>query len=83
MKLWLIKQDANRGYDTFDSAIVAAETELFARCIHPHGELWNWEWEQGIYGCWAELPDQVTATQIGDATEGTPPGVILASFNAG
>ncbi len=83
MKLWLISQDVNDDYDTFDGAIVAAETELFARCIHPYGNLVEWEREQKSYGCWAKSPDQVTAIQIGDALPGQKPGVILGSFNAG
>ena len=35
MKLWLISQTENEGYDTYDSAVVAAETENAARLIHP------------------------------------------------
>lgn len=35
MKLWLIKRDVNGGYDTYDSAVVAAETEQAARETHP------------------------------------------------
>jgi len=31
MKLWIISQSVNRGYDTYDSAVVAAETEEEAR----------------------------------------------------
>src|SRR6266550_3316382 len=33
MKLWLISQYVNAGYDTYDSAVVAAETEEEARLI--------------------------------------------------
>ena len=35
MKLYLISQDVNDGYDTYDSAVVAAESEEDARSIHP------------------------------------------------
>ena len=35
MKLYLISQDRNDGYDTFDSAVVAAENEQKAREIYP------------------------------------------------
>ncbi len=35
MKLFLISQDVNNDYDTFDSAVVAAKSEQDAREIHP------------------------------------------------
>ena len=35
MKLYLISQTANHDYDSFDSAVVAAENEANAREIHP------------------------------------------------
>lgn len=35
MNLYLISQDINSGYDTYDSAVVAAESEKDAREIHP------------------------------------------------
>ena len=40
MKLWCISQTDNDGYDTFDSAVVAAETESDARAIHPYGHVY-------------------------------------------
>ncbi len=81
MKLWLISQSVNRNYDTYDSAVVAAETEEAARLTHPHDI-------QGVFSpkrafrlhLWA-APQDVTveflAEYNGDA------GVICASFNAG
>ena len=38
MKLYKIYQDINGGYDTFDSAIVAAESEDEAKSFHPNGD---------------------------------------------
>jgi len=35
MNLYLISQDANDGYDTYDSAVVAAKSENDARTINP------------------------------------------------
>jgi hypothetical protein len=78
MKLWLISQDVNRGYDTYDSAVVAAMTEREALQTHPSGGEWN-NWGD----CWANNPEQVTASFVGDAAPGTLAGVVLASFNAG
>ena len=35
MNLYLISQNRNNGYDTYDSAVVAAESEEKARMIRP------------------------------------------------
>ena len=69
MKLWRISQDINNGYDTFDSAVVAANNEKAAR-----------ETEFGYGWCSSE---HVKAEHIGEAKRGTKPGIIVASFNAG
>jgi len=37
LKLWIIEQEENGGYDTYDSAVVAAMTEEEAKRIHPSG----------------------------------------------
>jgi hypothetical protein len=78
MQLWLIKQSQNNGYDTFDSAVVAAELEEDARQTHPG----SGEWGES-YPVWADTPEQVTVELIGDAVPGIKAGVICASFNAG
>jgi hypothetical protein len=44
MKLWLIYQDQNNGYDTYDSAVVAAETEDAARRTVPGMEPGEYDW---------------------------------------
>lgn len=79
MKLWLISQDENSGYDTFDSAVVAAETEDAARVTMPS------ECEEfgKAYSAWCSAADKVKVELIGEATPETKPGVIVASFNAG
>jgi hypothetical protein len=81
MKLWLISQDVNTGYDTYDSAVVAAPDEESARRTHPSGPdkdgSWLHPWD------WARSPDQVTAELIGEAAPGMTARVICASFNAG
>lgn len=80
MKLWLLTQNENRGYDTYDSAVVAAETEEDAVRIRPDHPRSEWD---GPYGTWARSPDQVKAELLGEAIFGTNTGVVLASFNAG
>ena len=95
MKLWLISQSENNNWDTFDSAVVAAETEEEARLIYP-GE-WNdhafWshnEWKgKSIDGnihsyngsSWV-TPDKVEVQFLCDGYDGEA-GNICASFNAG
>jgi hypothetical protein len=82
MKLWLISQNINNGYDTFDSAVVAAETEEEARSIHPKDD-WGLkhssiEWDTSI---WAPK-DKVIVEYLG-TTDREISGIILSSFNAG
>ena len=95
MKLFRIYQDVNRGYDTYDSAIVAAHDEDMARCIHPGGS-YRWDgthWsvtnpsghvsrESEWSPTWA-APQRVGVKLIGEASPDTEAGVICASFNAG
>ena len=91
MKLWKIEQSVNGDYDTFDSAVVAAETEQAARETHPRanrvlieGRFWfvNRHGNHHDDDTWAPVAD-VKATYIGEAAPGTEAGVIVASFNAG
>lgn len=99
MKLWLISQSENNSYDSYDSAVVTAETEEEARVTNPGGEgatIYRWsdkhqswmhpngEPQGGLYGDRAWThPQYVSVEYLGDAKDGTPPSVICASFNAG
>lgn len=76
MKLWRISQTRYEGYDIYDSAVVASETEDGARNIHPGGYKFG-------SGAWADTPEQVDVEYLGEAAEGIAEGVIVASFNAG
>ena len=80
MKLWRISQHENGGYDTYDNAVVAAETEGQARLTHPGDMIWNGETRD--YDTWCSAK-HVKVELIGEAVEGTEAGVICASFNAG
>jgi hypothetical protein len=85
MKLWLISQHENTGWDTYDSAVVAAETEQQARETHPcavYPDPWH-AWADAHYRDWASSPNGVIVKHIGEALPGTPPGPICSSFNAG
>ncbi|AUR91750.1 hypothetical protein NVP1164O_14 [Vibrio phage 1.164.O._10N.261.51.A7] len=80
MNLYLISQDENTDYDTYDSAIVAAENDKEAVMIHPDGDGAEWG---GRYSAWASNPINVTATEIGKADKSVEKGIVLTSFNAG
>ena len=95
MKLFLISQSENNGYDTYDSAVVAAKDEEAARRTHPsaYGE-YKWfekhnSWGRlthngsvymGNEGTWAHI-DDVQVKYLAEY-EGEA-GIICASFNAG
>ena len=80
MKLWRISQETNNSYDTYDSAVVAADLEDEAKMMNPHnGE----DIKKKMYNEWVGTPDLVICEYIGEAKEGTEKGVICASYNAG
>jgi hypothetical protein len=95
MNLYLLTQTAVEGYDTYDSCVVAANTEEDAREIDP-GDTYKWHdgsWHRS-YSDGSErsiptrydwcLPQDVAVKLIGTAAEGIQAGtVICASFNAG
>jgi hypothetical protein len=77
--LWLISQNEANDYDTYDSAVVCAESEDEARSMHPAGyQTPNW-----VSSSWCSSPDVVKAKRIGVADKSTAIGVVVASFNAG
>lgn len=73
----VIENDTVRGYDTYDSCIVAAETEQEARLILPGGYQFD-----NRQRTWCQSADEVTVEYLG-TTDRKISGVILASFNAG
>jgi hypothetical protein len=79
MNLYLLTQEVNRGYDTYDSCVVAAESAEDARVIQPR----EIEFEPDENFSWWVSPESVTVTFLGRATESIKRGVICASFNAG
>lgn len=97
MKLYKISQTENDHYDTYDSAIVCADSEEDARLIFPDDNRYVWDIAERrwIYfrldgtksyyasNSWVSHPDEVTVEYIGEAKETMTRGIILASFNAG
>ena len=81
MNLYKISQ-ASYDYDTFDAAIVAAESEEAARLIKPtHNQDWP-VWPVESPSDWCKTPQDVIVELIGKALDNTKSGVILSSFNA-
>jgi len=76
MNLYLLTQDTNNDWDTFDSCVVVASSIEEARLITPDGSPFTDHWPS-----WALSPDDVTVTLIGSA-EPTNKLVLCASFNA-
>jgi hypothetical protein len=83
MNLYKISQDDVSGWDTYDSAIVVAETEEEAKKIHPACYVNKSVGEGADSSTWTNDPSKVLCELIGVAVAGTSKGVICASFNAG
>jgi hypothetical protein len=80
MKLWKISQDKNNDLDTYDSAVVAADTESEAKMMNP---LNGKDIKPEPYSSWVGDPTDVQCEYIGEAKNGTQKGVVCASYNAG
>jgi len=80
MKLYLLEQNQNGRYDTYDSCVVCAENEADAKTIHPSGYPFV---EGNPSSSWAINSDSISCEEIGEANENQQRGVIIASFNAG
>ena len=81
MKIYLVWQVDNNGYDTYDSCVVCAENEDDAKTITPDDEIYTEP--VGPYTNWALKKESIFCREIGVANENQERGVILASFNAG
>lgn len=78
MNIYLLSQDINTDYDTFDSMVVYANSEEEAKLILPPHIKWGEK-----YSGWAHSPNQVEVTHIGYTNTLVESGIVLASFNAG
>jgi len=80
LNLYLISQNVNNDYNTYDKAVVAAPNEEAARNIHPG---WEDMADAGReFSTWC-IAEQVNVELIGEATEDATQCVICASFRAG
>lgn len=79
--LYHIWVDEFLGYDTYDSAVVAATCAAEAQNTHPSGDQKSWE---ETYNSWVMNPSQVRVELIGTADASVvSSGVIVSSYNAG
>lgn len=99
MKVYLISQDVNKGYETYDSAVVIAESEDMAKAIHPAGYsvlgireeiLWSLqddEIDEALDYKWCSewaMPKDVKVLELGEAYRWwKTPMVICSSYHAG
>ena len=95
LNLYLIRQTVNNGFDTFDSAVVAARDEEDARSINPAG-IWSGDNNPVLLTPTREeivdvkdepyawtTREHVKVKLIGIASPNVKRGVICASYNAG
>ena len=88
MKLFLISQDSNNAYDTYDKAIVCAEDEKSAKYMRPYNtdDEWNGKMEISesglILDAWCNVED-VKVEYIGEARQDLKKSVICASYCRG
>lgn len=86
MKLYLISQGVNNGYDTYDSAVVCAGSIEEARHTFPADGriLTDADWQlYHVRSSWCKGPEFVRVEYLGTAKEPLNSGVICASYNAG
>jgi hypothetical protein len=84
MKLWLLSQDVNINYDTYDSCVVVEETAEEAKRLHPNGFIRanEGEFEYPYGGDWVISVEKVNVKYIGEADRDLRACVICASVYA-
>lgn len=79
--LWLLTQTKNRGYSTYDSCVVAADTADDAVLIHPSEHVTpNTKWT--VHHGWVTNPSDVHAEKLGVTKADRRGTIIITSFNA-
>jgi hypothetical protein len=94
MNLYLVKSLQGFGWDSWDSFVIACESENEARYTHPCDTCYIWnheynEWYDKEYGeiatyhGWTCDPRTLTVTFLGTTDIYDKPTVVISSFNAG
>ncbi len=81
MKLFLISQNENTAYETYDSAVVVAPDEETARNMDPSDGTVITKWDR--MWKWAKSASSVKVEYLGEAADELEQGVVCASYNAG
>lgn len=81
MNLYLISQNVNTGWDTYQSAVVSAKNENEAKSIHPRFGL-NWNGENVSRSGWSSIED-VEVQLIGETSLYNTPTIIITDFKNG
>ena len=79
MNIYLVEQDVNNGYDTYDAFVCFAESEDDARKMPPSSYVSEW---RSLKDEWVDNPALLKVTLLGKS-DSTEAKVVLASFNAG
>jgi len=79
MKIFLVSQNENNDYDTYDSFVCYAKSKEQARNMLP-SKFAKWGTS---FSTWASSSNKVNVKYLGKTKKDVKAGVILASFNAG
>ncbi len=82
MNLYLLSQNENCQYNTFDSCVVCAENENEARNIMPDFNSGKPFEPSNSFGTWAFNIEGVEVKLIGTAADTITKGIVIASYNA-
>lgn len=82
MNLYRIVRTDDYSWDSYDSAVVAAETVDEARDVHPDEDAPRLSVPGPRSSTWT-TSEFIRVEYLGRARRGTKAGVIVASFNAG
>lgn len=90
MKLYLVSQNVNNGYDTYDSFVICCKSYEQALNSHPCDpedvDCFADIDEDGKYFIrqrWTTDLDAVDVKYLGEADPDLPAGIVCSSFNAG
>ncbi len=83
LNIYLLTQNDNNDYDTYDSIIVCAKNPIDAKSIDPYGEEYKNYKESNFMTSWAKYKSAIKCKKIGVADNKIKRGVVLASYNAG
>lgn len=81
LKIYLLKQDENRGYNCYHSCVVCAKDEDDAKSILPDGGDFFDEEDRKYDDTWVKDINLVICTEIGIANKNQERGVLIADFS--